>query len=283
MVVKHIRARAFMLALMSMLTFGSGPAYGQRTVEELARVLQQSDDFRVRVRAALELGRTEEKADQARRELEQALGDANASVRAAAAAALKALGSPHALPALLRSKGDSSPAVRAQIQSAIASLEQKQAEQRAAADSKRILVEMGKVSSPQGSSKSRLMQQLKNESRKKLAELPGVSVVPESGSAERLSGQKQLPVVLLTGRLRKLQRQRDGQSVVYSATVEYVVHKMPGRTIAAKVSGSARVESDVSEARDSRGRSKLRQDVLNAAVASAMRRAPQALLAAARD
>src|ERR1041384_6251505 len=56
---------------------------------ELAERLKSGTDFRVRVQAALELGRPEKKSLGA---LVLALDDPHASVRAAAAAALKMLG-----------------------------------------------------------------------------------------------------------------------------------------------------------------------------------------------
>jgi len=85
------------------------------------RDLSQSSDFRVRVSAALYLGRT--KPLGAREALEGALGDAHPAVRAAAASALAALGDPLAITALARRLGsESSASVKAQIQSSIEQL-----------------------------------------------------------------------------------------------------------------------------------------------------------------
>ena len=75
---------------------------------------------------------------------------------------------------------------------------------------------------------------------------------------------------------------REGDSVVYSAKVEYVVHRMPERAIASLVSGSARGKASSSVMQDEKRLAALRLDVLSAAVASAMRRAPEAIRAAMR-
>src|SRR5262249_327897 len=60
--------------------------------------LSRASDFRLRVAAALALGKSKEPGS--RQALEKALGDSNAAVRTAAAAALGALGDAAALPAL---------------------------------------------------------------------------------------------------------------------------------------------------------------------------------------
>src|SRR5690606_28467364 len=77
-------------------------------------------DFRVRVRAALELGK--DGSDRARVALEKALDDKSAAVRAASAAALKHHGSRKSVSALKRHADDPSPAVRKQIEATLAAL-----------------------------------------------------------------------------------------------------------------------------------------------------------------
>src|SRR5690606_12439722 len=69
------------------------------------RELTDSPDFRVRVQAALRLGRT---GPAARPDLEGGLRDPHPAVRVACAAALKNVGDPAAIPALERAmKGES--------------------------------------------------------------------------------------------------------------------------------------------------------------------------------
>jgi hypothetical protein len=92
------------------------------SVSELATQLKTSDDFRVRTQAALALGASGD--DAAVKPLCDALGDSNASVKVAAAAALGKLGKPAGLPCLKTAQGkESAASVKAQIDKSIASLE----------------------------------------------------------------------------------------------------------------------------------------------------------------
>ena len=76
------------------LVSGGGSAFAQ-PVGDLIQKLEEGSDFRVRVQAALELGKTHGRS--ARLALETALDDENAAVRAAAAAGLKVMRNPDAL------------------------------------------------------------------------------------------------------------------------------------------------------------------------------------------
>lgn len=151
--------------------------------------LEHGEDFRVRVQAALELGKT--KNSTVRAPLEKALDDENAAVRAAAAAALKALGDKRAIPALERHKKDSSPAVRSQVQHSIAAL-------RAVvhAEKTRVLVKLGKMKDAKGVRTGKLLGEMEQTSRQKFDELPGVKVV--DGTPD-----EKIPLVMVTGSVRK--------------------------------------------------------------------------------
>jgi hypothetical protein len=119
---------------------------------------------------------------------------------------------------------------------------------------------------------------LAQASRQKLNELPGVKVLVDGDDG----AGRQTPVVLVTGSIAQLKAARDGSAIVYTAKVEYILHTMPDQSIAAKVSGSASAQASEQEANDQTRSAQLRKDVLEAAIASALRRAPPALLAAAR-
>ena len=87
---------------------------------------------------------------------------------------------------------------------------------------------------------------------------------------------------MVTGNVSELKASREGRSITYSASVEYVLHTMPEQSIAAKVSGRASATASPQDADDASKLAELRRSVLEAAIASALRRAPPALLAAAR-
>jgi hypothetical protein len=87
---------------------------------------------------------------------------------------------------------------------------------------------------------------------------------------------------MVTGRLKQLEESREGTSIVYLASIEFVLHKMPGQTIKGVVSGSARASGSADEVATVQGLADLRRAALEAAIDGAMRRAPQALRAAAQ-
>jgi hypothetical protein len=244
------------------------------SVSELADRVQHSDDFRVRVQAALELGKSAD--PEALAPLVQALNDPNASVRTAAAAALEQLGDPACVPALKLHRLDRSESMRKQVKVTLATFE-------AAAEGgtrpARLLVKLGPMKNQTPVKAARIEAELESESRKKLDALPGVRVLAPTAQAD---AEKKLPVVMVTGQIQKLQASRDGSDIVYSASVEYILHTMPDESIAAKVSGSASGTLTAEEAKNETRAAELRHQVLGAAIASALRRAPRALLAAAR-
>ena len=259
------------VALVLVLIASTGAA-AKDSVQALARKLGDGVDFRIRVQAALELGKSG--SYRARPPLESALDDDNAAVRAAAAAALKVLGNPAAIGALRKHERDSSPAVRAQVKSSIAAL-RKSGGSKGGADKAELLVRIGKIRNGSRVKSKTVVTDVARASREKLDGLPGVDIVNGTGRST-----KKLPVVMVTGRVKKLQRSREGALVVYSASVEFVLHKMPGQTIKGVVSGSARASGSVRDIRNRKAMADLRRSALEAAIESAVRRAPPALRAA---
>lgn len=258
--------------LASILLTLASPAWGKPGTDELVAQLQTSQDFRVRVHAALQLGKSMDPS--ALSPLVAALDDENASVRAAAVAALESLGDVRAIQPLREHRLDRSEAVRKQIKTSLAELEA----QGLAAPKPKVLVKIGIMRNGSGVKSKRIESDLARASRQKLGELPGVKVLVEGDDG---AGRK-TPVVMVTGSVEQLVASREGSAIVYTAKVEYVVHTMPEQAIAAKVSGSASAQASEQEASDQTKSAQLRKDVLEAAIASALRRAPPALVAAAR-
>src|ERR1041385_635192 len=112
--------RVLGLALLALVLSASVDGAAAPPLADLLQKLARGPDFRVRVSAALQLGKT--KSAIARSALETALDDENAAVRAAAAAALKVIGDPTAINALARHENDGSAAVRSQIKTSLAAL-----------------------------------------------------------------------------------------------------------------------------------------------------------------
>lgn len=259
-------------ALVSLISLVAAPVLGKPDLQELISQLKDGKDFRVRVQAALQLGKS--MSNEAFNPLVAALDDDNASVRAAAVAALESLGDARAIEPLKEHRLDRSEAVRKQIKATLAELEA-QAQQ---APKPKVLVKLGSMRNSSGVKSKRVESDLAQASRQKLNELPGVKVLVEGDDG----AGKKTPVVMVTGSVEQLKASREGSSIVYTAKVEYILHSMPEQSIAAKVSGSASAQASEQEANDQTRSAQLRKEVLEAAIASALRRAPPALIAAAR-
>jgi HEAT repeat protein len=274
-VIANMKMSPLRTALVTLaLCFSVAQAEAQPT-SELIQKLGDGADFRVRVQAALELGKTHGAAS--RVALEGALDDENAAVRAAAAAALKVMHDAAALPALQRHADDASAAVRAQIKNSVEALAGGSAPP--TAQKPEVIVQVGKIRSG-ASTSGQVLEDVARTSKQKLRELPGVAVVDESKEAP--TSRRDVPVVMVTGRVKQLEESREGSSVVYLASVEFVLHKMPGQSIKGVVSGSARASGSAGEMSSARAMADLRKSALDAAIDSAVRRAPQALRAAAQ-
>jgi hypothetical protein len=258
--------RRLALLFAALLLVITTHASGGNSFGELVTRLQRGADFRLRGQAALDLGKSQD--PRARGPLEGALDDKSASVRAAAAAALKNLRDKRALAALKEHRLDRSSAVRGQINAAISTLE--------AIPDPKVVVQIGDMRNGTTIKAPSAVVQLRELSRRKLAQIPELAV--SDGPAD---STLQLPVVKLTGSIRSLTAAKEGNGIVYSAQVEYVLHRMPGESIAGRVSGSARAEATAGDTKDNRSRAALRAQVLDAAVDSAVRRASQALLVVA--
>jgi hypothetical protein len=259
-------------ALASLILLFAAPVLAKQALDELIGQLKDGKDFRVRVQAALQLGKSMDPAALA--PLVGALDDDNASVRAAAVAALESLGDMRAIGPLKEHRLDRSEAVRKQIKSSLAELESQGLD----APKPKLLVKLGIMKNGSGVKSKRIESDLAQASRQKLGELPGVKVLLEGDDG---AGRK-TPIVMVTGSVEQLKASREGSAIIYTAKVEYVVHTMPEQSIAAKVSGSASAQASEQEANDQEKSAQLRKEVLEAAIASALRRAPPALIAAAR-
>ncbi len=268
--MRWLRRSLLTLALvLPVSSLGASPG-----LDTLLEQLEHSADFRVRVAAALQLGKS--LTGDAAAPLEAALDDPNASVRMAAAAALKNLGEQRALESLKAHRTDMSQRVRLEVKGAIQSLE----EQRITGPKTKVLVKIGRMKNDSGVRSTKIEAELADSSRQKLSELLGVRVL---GVAEEPTSKlRRVPLVMVTGNIQELTIARQGSSIVYSALVEYVVHTMPEHSLAATVTGRASATASAQDASSAARSAELRRSVLEAAIASALRRAPPALIAAAR-
>lgn len=260
--------------VMAALSLSLVPAAEARGTREIAEDLQKGEDFRLRVSAALALGKSGDPA--ARSPLEKALTeDPHPMVRAAAAAALAALGDGAARTALERAAaGDAASSVKT---AATAALE-KLARGRSAAKAK-VLIKIGKMENRTGVRGTKLATVLEGATRERARQLPGVEVLADDADPKAAAASRKLPVLVIDGTVRKLAHAASGPSLVMSAQVEYVLKKES--SLKASVSGSAQAQGEVDAATDTSRLENLQDAALAGAVESALR-SPDALVLAAK-
>ena len=237
-------------------------------VQPLVKRLEGNTDYRARVQAALALGRSDDEA--ARAPLEKALRkDDRAAVRAAAALALGSLGDQQAVDALEEGLDDASLTVRTQAAEALAMLRGDD-EARGKAS---ILIQLGSLYNSSDDGSPVLGKALRRASRTGLTALSGVRMVWQPPKETKAK----VPLVRVSGFLKRLRTSESDGDVVCEADVEYVLQRMPGKVIAAIVSGNAKGTVAASLKSDPKRMQQLRRDVVEAAVASAIKRTPEAL------
>ncbi len=252
--------------------------------------LERSDDFRVRVTAALVLART--RPPGALDALDHALGDAHSAVRVAAAEALALLGDPAAIPSLEQHlKGESSAAAKAQFRVTLAHLRAGVAapEDEGTAPSTqhpgpaadvRYLVSIGKMRNKAGVRGEDLRLVFAASTRERAYGLRGVAVVV-AGEGRPLgqAATRRLPTFTLDGTLAQLTEARVQGNVEVHARVEFTLRR--DQTLRATLSGTATLSSRAVALTEESFR-RLEDEAVDSAVQSALRRAADGLVVAAR-
>jgi hypothetical protein len=248
------------------------------------RDLAIGSDFRVRVAAALVLGKSSSAG--ARPALEKALADPHPAVRAAAAAALGALGDARALAALRAALTTESVAdVKAELDRTVRRLAANAPAGTAPAAPKvkaRFLVSVGKLENKSGLTAAKIAPALKSSTRSGMAHVPGVEVLEDGADPAAESKTRNLPAFTVDGTLTKLDKQQGSDNVGYSAKVEYVIRKMPDQKLAGSMRGSAAAFADTKEVKGPDDLAQLQIDALSAAVDQAMKGASPTLESATR-
>jgi hypothetical protein len=246
--------------------------------------LSHSTDFRVRVNAALWLGRMRPAG--AREALERALDDGHPTVRAAAAEALGLLGDPLAMTSLQRRLVvERSPSVRAQIRAsteqlragAAASQSNDDASTHVATDVRCVLT-IGTMRNASGVRGEDLRRVLADAARSRVRVLRGIAFAHDDASSLLQASARHVPVITLDGNVTQLTEARVGTSLQVHAAVEFTVRR--DQTLRGTVSGAATTFGSGSTISDE-GHRRLQDDAVDGAVESALRGAEQRLIVAA--
>jgi hypothetical protein len=249
------------------------------------RELADSNDFRVRVTAALVLGRT--RPPGAREALERALTDPHPAVRIAVTTALGALGDQDSLPALERRlRSEPSPGVAAQIRTTIDNLRRgPPSEPDDDSDSQqlpagvRYVVKLGTMRNLAGVRGEDLRRVLREATRARAKELKDAAVLETDSPLLAQAARRHLPVVTLDGNVTQLLESRVATSMQVQAHVEFTVRR--DQTLRGTLSGGA-TTSGSGPSITEEGRRRLEDEAVDGAVQSALRGADQGLMIAAR-
>jgi HEAT repeats len=235
-------------------------------------------DFRVRVSAALAIGRT--KPPGARALLEQALGDTHPGVRAAAAAALGALGDPGAIPALERTSAtETSGSAEAQMSRAVVVLRGPATPAPVARI--RYVVRLGTIGNGGSDKDERTVSFVRAAAATSLAALPGALVIDGDEPTAMLQARaRHVPAFLLEGQLNELERRTSGVVVSVRARVDFSVRALPGQTLRGTLRGTA--SGTVPAPSSEKSVSDLQNRAIERAIDGALRDADLGLTFAAR-
>jgi hypothetical protein len=282
------RAMCVALAVAGLsLTSMPRAAFG-RTPADALRDLAQSRDFRVRVNAAGIVGHA--RPPGAREALEAALGDEHPAVRIAAADALAGLGDPLAVAALARRAiGETSPGVKAQMESALRQLQRGIPEEQGGAPSStggrrvlgpnvRYVVRLGSMRNSTSIRSDEMPGVLQGATRSRVRMMQGAAVVADGDSAllKQASGRR-LPIITLEGSLTQLTESSTAGGVQVQARVEFLVRR--AQLLKGTLTGGATTFGTTPTLSDL-GRRRLQDDAVDGAVQSALRGAEQGLLGA---
>ena len=273
--------RSLEVLLAGVLVCGLGGVSPAQNVENIRTELLSGADFRVRVSAALYLGKA--KPPEARFLLERALDDAHPAVRAAAAAALAQVGDAGAIPKLQQHlSGESSGAVKSQIRATIEALTPKAAAAQASIGNARYVVQLGDMKNATNVRGESLGTVMRSAAKTRASSLKGALVVDGAdASVVQQAGERKIPVLLLDGRITRLAQGASNGNVMFQAQVEFMVRRVPQQTLQGTFSGAA-TTVDTAQALQNQGRvMELQNRAVDGAVESAMRGADRGLAQAA--
>lgn len=242
------------------------------TVSAQDRELTEATDFRVRVQAALRLGRVG--GPSSRVELEKGLRDAHPAVRVACAVALGNMGdaaSVAPMEAAIRSESIAN--VKTALRESLDKIKGKGGGSggsgggEVSVDKAKYVVQVGNIRNESGV-RPDLDGVMRNAARAKASSIKGAMVLDsaDSGVMQR-AAEKKIPVLLVDGSLSKLTETRNGGAVIITAQVNLSIRKIPQQTLRGTVSGNA---SATDEAKNPRALSLLQDRAVEGAVSSAM-------------
>ncbi len=291
--------RLFHAAIAATLLTVAAPRVGTGAgtdIDKAAKILAGSDDYRLRLGAALTLGNTGD--SKARKPLEAALEDPHPSVRQAAASALAKLGDALAIPALEQvAKKEPNVPTKAAMNKAIADLKANGVAGGTTAGpttstvgvggapnwaTTKYLVKLGKMANTTGVRGEALAGVLRASAIGKFGSLAGVYVLPDDSSATSIMAtakEKGLPILGVDANVAALDQGTFAGDLKVQAKVAFAITKLA--VVKASIEGNASSIGSPSASKNPAVLAKLQDMAVDGAVTSAMGKAPTAFKAAA--
>lgn len=245
-------ARALRVSLLLGAFAAAQPAHAEK-VQDLSRALSEDGSYKVRVQAALLLGKLGDR--NAVPALERALRDENNTVRAIAAQALGRLGAPEAAASLRGLLGTERDAfVRTQAEKALAALTTE------TASKKRIYLTIGPFSGGTRQADSEALGILRSALQRELGKLSAVTFTLEPGVDERAFARTGRVGFLIDGNVTRLDDGQMAGGLETNCDVKVMVARWPSKSIILWTNAGAAVQGG-SRARD---RENARRDCLEA-------------------
>ncbi|HEX4457105.1 MAG TPA: HEAT repeat domain-containing protein [Polyangia bacterium] len=215
--------------ILGMLTV-SAPAHADR-VDDLCRSLTTDPSWRVRLQAAVVLGKL--KDERAVPSLLRGLADENETVRGLSAQVLGELGDPSAKSALERAKRDPSTFVRDKAMAALASLSRPPSEAHGAGGGNGALhVEIGGIGVKAPHVSPQMAIRLKEFIIRELNKTPGLTL-----EGKPISG------FLIDSSITNVSRRMTPEWVEITCEISFVVGRLPSRAMVMMTSGGATVQA----------------------------------------
>ncbi|MBX3186679.1 MAG: HEAT repeat domain-containing protein [Labilithrix sp.] len=251
-------------------------ATGPSTAQD--RELTESSDFRVRVQAALRLGRAG--GAQSRADLERGLRDAHPAVRVACAAALGTIGDKGSIPALEQAmRGETFASVKSQMKETIEKLKTggaASANRAAIAADPQTQIERAKYVLQLGTMRNATGQRadldsvMRQAATTKARSIKNTVILDGADAAVlKRASERKIPVLLVDASLTRLSQSagRNG-GVIVSAQVDLSIRQVPKQTLKGTVSGNASASDDARTT--DKGIAELQNRAVNGAIESAM-------------
>jgi HEAT repeat protein len=271
--MRGARVAGLLALLLIALTAPGAPADRDR-VPELCASVTTDPSYKVRVSAALVLGKLRDKRGVAA--LRKALGDEHYAVRATAAQALGAIGDPQAVPALERAAEDPNDFVRTRAKQALQLLRSHSqsgapsaapAEPKVAAATRtgreRFYVGVGGMGDKSRRAGPELTKRMREFVVRELQRTPDVTLELGGGMQK-----KKLKGFTLEGAITEMKRAQSREYVEISCEVSYVIGVYPTRSIVMMTSGGATIQTPRGQFRQTQER-RLQVDALENAVKGA--------------